>query len=50
MMIWWVNLHDSIDPDYECIYTVQAVDAASAAAFAEAHNPGKIAVNVWPVG
>ena len=49
-MIWWVNLHDSVDPDYECIYTVLADDAAGAVVFAEAHNPGRVAIDAWPAG
>lgn len=46
-MVWWVCLHDRIDPDYECIYTVWADDATAAGAFAEEHNPGRVCVNVW---
>jgi len=48
-MIWWVNLHDSVGPDYECIYTVLADTAPEAAAFAEEHNPGRICVDVQPL-
>ena len=47
-MVWWVNLHDSVDPEYECIYTVLAADAAAATAFAEEHNPGRVCVDAWP--
>lgn len=45
-MIWWVTLHDSVDPSYECVYTVLADDEPGAAAFSEEHNPGRICVLV----